>query len=271
MREPCHSTPTACQRSVGSRTSCPASVFQPRRRAWLLVALAWTGLLSCSEDKSRPANSELRVEQPAVSSTAGGAPESSEAAEETAGLTAGAGTRYRVLAETAYFYDSPRQGKPGGQYLRRGDVLYGAEDENGFIKTQFVNPNGATVTGWLKAEEVGRLAGTTSPARSTRPAVRPAAPPPAPIVEDYETEAPRPPETDALPAPRSGQTAVVRVARSYFYNSPDLVRPRKAHCVQGDKVRLGEEEGEAVYVVFTNWENVTTTGWMRKEALRYNR
>jgi hypothetical protein len=59
----------------------------------------------------------------------------------------------------------------------------------------------------------------------------------------------------------------VQAARSYFYNSPDLIEPRKAHCVQGDKVWLGETRGDAVYVTFTNWEKVTTKGWMRKDAL----
>ena len=56
--------------------------------------------------------------------------------------------------------------------------------------------------------------------------------------------------------------------RAYFYQAPDLTQSRKAYCEPGDKVRLGESRGAAVYVTFTNWEKVTTTGWMSKDALR---
>ncbi|MCB2379003.1 hypothetical protein LGH70_15485 [Hymenobacter sp. BT635] len=224
----------------------------------LLLALGITALVSCSDDEARRQSSELRVESPGSAPRRPSVMEAENAAAAAA-IPAGSGRRYRVRAETAYFYDSPEKAKPGGSYLRRGDVLYGQDEGNGFVKTNFVNPQGSTVTGWLKAQDLSGLTESApeQPARS-----RPVAPAPA----EYDPEVPAPAATAPVSA-GAGQAAVVRAARSYFYASPDLAQPRKAHCVRGDKVRLGQEQGEAVYVTFTNWEKVTTRGWMKKDAL----
>ncbi|PJJ59863.1 hypothetical protein [Hymenobacter chitinivorans] len=219
--------------------------------AAVLLALSLT---ACADDSARRPDSELRVDPPAAASTGG-----RDAADAPPSPTAG--RRYRVRAEAAYFYASPGQSKPTGQYLRRGDVLFGQDEGNGFVRTQFVNPAGATVTGWLKTEEVSRLAGAAAAARPV-PAPR-RTPSVAAPAEAQGTSGADPTEAG------SARTAVVRVARSYFYNSPDLLAPRRAYCEQGDKVRLGQEQGQAVYVSFTNWEKVTTRGWMKKEALRF--
>lgn len=238
----------------------------------LLLALAV--LSSCSDDKSRRSNSELVVDQPTTTPPESSAPApenpvstSTELTGPLTGPLTGVGRRYRVAVGTAYFFDQPEQSTPNGKYLRRGDVFYGEGESNGFVKTGFVGPNGTRSTGWLKRQELSTLAASPTAAAARRA--------PAP-----ETEAPEPLDADVAadnsrvgsspPAAASGngaRRAVVQVDRSYFYNSPDLATPRKAHCVRGDKVRLGEERGAAVYVTFTNWENVTSTGWMRKDAL----
>jgi hypothetical protein len=171
---------------------------------------------------------------------------------------------------TAYFFDKPEQSTPNGRYLRRGDVFYGEGETNGFVKAGFVAPNGAKSTGWLKVQELSRLGNGEPPVAARRPR-RPAPPVVAPQAEETAektTEAPvaSPPK----PASVGAKTAVVQVARSYFFDSPDLSLPRLAHCVRGDKVRVGEIRGDAVYVTFTNWEKVTSTGWMHKDALKFN-
>ncbi|TGE25030.1 hypothetical protein E5K00_07475 [Hymenobacter aquaticus] len=235
----------------------PASSVWRMLAHGLLLGLAAPGLLACSDDAARRPDSELRVDAPAPDQRRPSVIEAENAA--AAALPAGAGRRYRVRAETAYFYDSPRQARPRGNYLRRGDVLYGQDEGNGFVKTRFVSPQGATVAGWLKMQDLSSLIENAS-AQASRS--RPTAPA-APAARPAATQPLEPAQT----SPGGAQTAVVRVARAYFYNSPDLGQPRKAYCEQGDKVRLGQEQGAAVYVTFTNWEKVTTRGWMHKQDL----
>ncbi|UOQ67669.1 hypothetical protein [Hymenobacter volaticus] len=250
--------------------------FAYKSRPWQVVLLSalMAVLTSCSEDQTNSQTSEEPISQTAAEEA-----ESTPATEEvttdnttSGGQLTGAGSRYRVTAETAYFFDTPEQGKPSGKYLLRGDVIYGEQESNGFVKTRFKNPNGATVTGWLKVQELSKLAAspTSVAARTRRPTQAPSAPPTiSPADDTYEGEQASSTPVEAAEADASGNaTAVVQVARSYFYNSPDLTQPRKAHCVRGDKVRLGESRGDAVFVTFTNWEKVTTTGWMRRDALR---
>jgi hypothetical protein len=179
-----------------------------------------------------------------------------------------------VAVRTAYLFEAPTQVRPTNKYLRKGDILYGEDERNGLVRTSFHNPDGAITTGWLKlqalqklpeatavtapahkASKLGRLAATTLPTESHEPA---------------STGLSVGARANALP--NGSATAVVRAAKSYFFNSATLSQPetRKAHCVRGDKVQLIKDGGEAVYVTFTNWEHVTTTGWMRKDALDYH-
>ena len=224
-------------------------------------------LPSCSNDNSRGPNSEMRVDAP-VASVETKAPARGEvppaAAEEPAGALTAAGRRYRVAVETAYFFDKPEQSTPNGRYLRRGDTFYGEGETNGFVKTGFVLPNGSAGTAWLKVQGLTSLAENPTAPRSGRSSSAPAA-------DDAgyrgEPAAPSPRQRPAAASPGGATTAVVQADRAYFHNSPDLAVPRKAYCERGDKVRLGESRGEAVYVTFTNWEKVTTTGWMKKAAL----
>ncbi|WP_345122913.1 hypothetical protein [Hymenobacter antarcticus] len=243
--------------------------------SWVLaggLVFGMAALASCSEDQSRRENAELRLdlsatkEAPAtVASTA-----SAEADAVPAEVLPGKGQRYRVVVETAYFFDKPEFATPNGRYLRRGDTFYGEGETNGFVKAGFRQPNGVASTGWLKVQGLGKLAGrpAANPARSSRPpqSTRAAASPEPSAYETGEAVANTREPTKAEGS--SPQTAVVQVARSYFYNSADLATPRKAFCQRGDKVRLLEARGAAVYVTFTNWEKVTTTGWMRQDALR---
>jgi hypothetical protein len=145
--------------------------------------------------------------------------------------------------------------------LRRGDTFYGEGETNGFVRTGYVQPNGVTSTAWLKLQELRPLG-----SRQTRPEPPSRATTPAPTTPDYATgEATR---TKAPANATGARRAVVEVERAYFHDSPDLATPRKAFCQRGDKVQLVDTRAEAVYVTFTNWEKVTTRGWMRKSELR---
>lgn len=249
-------------------------VGQVRRALLLAFVAGGTGMLaSCSHDNGRGPNSEMRVDS-SVATAETKASASREAPqvgtdEPTEALT-GLGRRYRVAVETAYFFAKPEQSTPNGRYLRRGDAFFGEGETNGFVKTGFVQPNGSAGTAWLKVQELSTIAESPD-ARPRRRSL------PAPDAEPVSVEGaggaapsrprPGPGPAAAVPMPGSATRAVVQVGRSYFYNSPDLAVPRKAYCEQGDKVRLGEVRGEAVYVTFTNWEKVTTTGWMKKAGL----
>ena len=226
---------------------------------------------SCSNDNGRGPNFEMRVNHPAASvetkaPSRAAAPQADP--EVSVGALTGAGRKYRVAVEMAYFFDKPEQSTPNGRYLRRGDAFFGEGETNGFVKTGFVQPNGSAGTAWLKVQELSKLAESpgTQPRRSS---------PPAPIAqvidnEEYSDNIPSRPGASPRPSgalPGGAMTAVVQVSRSYFYDSPDLTFPRKAYCERGDKVRLIDSRGEAAYVTFTNWEKVTTKGWMKKATL----
>ena len=180
------------------------------------------------------------------------------------------GHKYQVIVETAYFFDQPVQATPNGRYLRRGDTFYGQGESNGFVKAGFVQPDGASGTAWLKAQGLRKLlAGPAGRTAQAIPAARPATRPPTAPAEPAETQGTTAGQDVA--AASSGPTAKVAVDRAYFYNSPGLGQPRKAFCQRGDRVRVLESSDEAVRVTFTNWEKVTTTGWMRKDALHFSR
>ena len=249
-----------------------ASGITPKKRSRLLagwLVLGMAALASCSDGQTRRENSELRADPPAAPDTAVLAAPAANANTEAAEVLSGAGQLYRVVVETAYFFDQPELATPNGRYLRRGDTFYGEGEINGFVKAGFKQPNGVIGTGWLKVQGLGKLTGRAAAARSPRvpPPPRTAA---APAPSDYQSDE----AADAASEPTSvasagrSQTAVVRVARAYFYRAADLATPRKAFCQRGDKVRLLQTRGAAVYVTFTNWEKVTTTGWMRQDALQ---
>ena len=266
-----HATPNSARPGAGlptvrTRHAQRSARTEGRQRPALVcgILLGLVGLAGCSDDQARRKNSEMVLDPPAAPAPAAAPAKGPDAAPATAPL-AGSGRRYRVAVGSAYFFDKPEQSTPNGRYLRRGDTFYGEGETNGFVRTGFVQPNGAAGTAWLKAQELTRLYGG--------PAARPARPAPAPLpaaaAPDYQPDEPvatarKPADAGATPA----RTAVVQVDRSYFYHTPNLTAPRRAFCQRGDKVRLGESRGDAVYVTFTNWEKVTTTGWMRKSELR---
>ncbi|AYA36829.1 hypothetical protein D3Y59_07025 [Hymenobacter oligotrophus] len=229
---------------------------------------------ACSGDK--PRDTELQTD-PATAQREAAEPATAPDDYADDNLLVGPGSWFRVTAERAYFFDAPRAEKPNGRYLLRGDVLYADDVVNRYVKTSFKQPNGATATGWLKADDLGRLARKPTVAATQRgrtaqrpqPSPQPTPQPDEPYNYELENPAPSAPPRSARRQPAAGAgRAVVAAERSYFYNSPDLTDRRKAHCVRGDKVRLGEEQGDAVYVTFTNWEGVTSRGWMRKDALQ---
>ena len=227
-------------------------------------------LASCSNDNGHGQNSEMRMDPP-IASVETKAPAREELpqadTQEPVGALTGVGRKYRVVVETAYFFDKPEQSTPNGRYLRRGDAFFGEGETNGFVKTGFVQPNGSAGTAWLKVQELSRLAESPVIRPGRRNSTNQAAQPINSEVHGGEPSQSGPRQRPSATPSSGAMTAVVQVGRSYFYNSPDLVVPRKAYCERGDKVRLGESRGEAVYVTFTNWEKVTTTGWMKKAAL----
>ncbi len=75
----------------------------------------------------------------------------------------GAGSRYQVVEEKAYFFDGPRDSTTNGRYLRRGDVFYAEDETNGFVQTGFVQPNGAQATGWLSMQGLSKLSEEPAP------------------------------------------------------------------------------------------------------------
>lgn len=241
---------------------------------WSIICGLLLGVVlleSCSGDQPRSQNSEMRVNSPSAVVEAESTPvaANSPVAESSTEPLPGASGRYRVAVETAYFFDQPRQSTPNGRYLRRGDTFYGEGETNGFVKTGFVQPNGIAGTAWLKLSELRKSAAgaVAAPPRTNSPR-QVAHTPATPVLNSEDRDVIKAAaEVQSTPERHAG-TAVVQVARAYFYQSPDLLTPRKAFCQRGDKVQLGEMRGAAVYVTFTNWEKVTTTGWMRKDALR---
>ncbi|UOG76532.1 OmpA family protein [Hymenobacter tibetensis] len=211
------------------------------------------------------------VEVPALAEQTAQSPTTAEPAAEQ---EATGDSRYRVAVRTAYLFDAPTQVQPTKKYLRKGDILYGEDERNGLVKTSFRNPDGAVTTGWLKLQELQKLSETTTAAAPVRNAPKAARLAATTAPTGFNKSASTVPAVGARAKanPNGSVTAVVRVAKSYFFNSPNLSQPetRKAHCVRGDKVQLVKDGGDAVYVTFTNWEKVTTAGWMRKDALDYN-
>jgi hypothetical protein len=259
--------------------NCPGrfTPSEPGGKAWnaFLLAIAWLAggpgmLTSCSSDNGRGPNSEMRVDPP-IASVETKVPARGEAprtdTEVPVGALTGAGRKYRVAVETAYFFDKPEQSTPNGRYLRRGDAFFGDGETNGFVKTGFVQPNGSAGTAWLKVQELSRLAEGPGAQPGRRSSTTPVAQSVDNGAHGIEPPQPGPHQGPSETSPSGAMTAIVQVDRSYFYNSPDLAVPRKAYCERGDKVRLAESRGEAVYVTFTNWEKVTTSGWMKKAAL----
>lgn len=246
---------------------------------WALVCglmLGMSSLASCSDDRPRRENSEMTVDAPpsAPAQTPPTPTANDAAVAQPTGPLPENGRKYQVIVETAYFFDQPVQATPNGRYLRRGDTFYGQGESNGFVRAGFVQPNGASGIAWLKAQGLRKLTGgragsSAKAATATQPVMRPPAAQPKAAYEPNPTESAATSRVDA--AASSGTTAKVEADRAYFYNSPDLGQPRKAFCQRGDKVRVLETSDEAVRVTFTNWEKVTTTGWMRKDALRFGR
>ena len=280
MRNPKHAEVNLPQLGAAAgQQGCLAQHNAGAARRWVVGCGLWlglSGLWSCSDDPPRREKSEMTVDAPPAATAKIPAQRAATDAAvlEFSGPLPDAGRKYQVIVETAYFFDQPMQSTPNGRYLRRGDTFYGQGESNGFVKAGFVQPNGTSGTAWLKGQGLRKFpAGPAGNTAQANPPLRPTVRPPAACTGvDYDPDATAGVATGQEgAAPGSGATAKVEVDRSYFYNSPDLGQPRKAFCQRGDKVRVLESSGNAVRVTFTNWEKVTTTGWMRKDALHFNR
>ncbi|HEX8328071.1 MAG TPA: hypothetical protein VF629_11065 [Hymenobacter sp.] len=84
------------------------------------------------------------------------------------------GSQYRVAVEKAYLFANPQHSAPLKRFLQRGDVFYADGDSNGFVRTTFVQLNGAQGNGWLRQRELHKIA--ASPPPKAVPATAPVAP-----------------------------------------------------------------------------------------------
>ncbi|MBC6607514.1 hypothetical protein H8B13_11855 [Hymenobacter sp. BT188] len=181
---------------------------------------------------------------------------------------------YKVLPPRAYFHSNPDVNSSTGKYVLRGDIVYAEGESGNFIKTRYFNSDGDPVVGWLKKTEVqlSKAAPKPAPPRATptsprRPAAEPAeartqTKKPAVAASDSE-----PKGTPVSASRKPATTGTVRVDTTYFYDSPDLTQRRRAFCIRGDKMTLTDSSEQAVFATFINWEQVKTTGWIRKEDL----
>jgi hypothetical protein len=64
--------------------------------------------------------------------------------------------------------------------------------------------------------------------------------------------------------------AVVISERAYFYKAPDTLTKRKAYMVKGEQTKYIQNQGDFIYVIFTNPQGVQTTGYMLKDNFNLN-
>ena len=66
--------------------------------------------------------------------------------------------QYKVMAQRAYFYNSPDQAAKRSAYMiPSNDVIGALEEKNGFIYTEFTNSKGQTSKGWLRKQDLVTL------------------------------------------------------------------------------------------------------------------
>ena len=86
----------------------------------VVVTTAWLGLVTlltaCTDDPARRENSELRVDSPAAELIED--PATGPAAGPLPAPAMQTSAYYRVVVETAYFFDASEHGVPSGKYLR---------------------------------------------------------------------------------------------------------------------------------------------------------
>jgi serine/threonine-protein kinase len=71
------------------------------------------------------------------------------------------------------------------------------------------------------------------------------------------------------PPLRTGAHYVVTSSKAYFHNQPDADTRRDAYLTPSDEVMTAiDEQGDYVYIVFTNNQGQTSKGWVLKSDLR---
>ncbi len=62
---------------------------------------------------------------------------------------------------------------------------------------------------------------------------------------------------------------LVNASRAYFHNDPDPFTRREAYLTPSDRVMTAiDEQGDFVYIVFTNDQGITSKGWVLRRELR---
>jgi len=86
-----------------------------------------------------------------------------------------------------------------------------------------------------------------------------------PLTDQDENQEPQ----DGLPLRVSPGHFVVNTSKAYFHNQPDPETRREAYLTPSDGVMtVIDEQGDFVYVVFTNAQEQTSKGWVLKRDLR---
>lgn len=68
----------------------------------------------------------------------------------------------------------------------------------------------------------------------------------------------------------SGRHYVVAAPRAYFHSQPDPDTRRDAYLTPSDEIMTAlDEQGDYVYIVFTNDQGQTSKGWVQKSDLRF--
>ncbi|MBC6988865.1 DUF937 domain-containing protein [Hymenobacter sp. BT491] len=181
---------------------------------------------------------------------------------------------FRVLPARAYFYDEPKTMPSNGRYLAKGDVIVAEQESNGFLKTRYLNANKEPVAAWLKIEDLAKVAPYKAKALPAKP--KPGFAQAVPVVSAKNPVATASKNafdsagvTGTSAVVDAPKVAVIQTDTAYFFTGADLMHQRKAFCIKGDRITLGQVTDDAIFATFVNWKKQKTSGWMSKDALGY--
>jgi serine/threonine protein kinase len=90
-----------------------------------------------------------------------------------------------------------------------------------------------------------------------------------PVRDEPATDEPAANDEPSAPPPQpTTRRYLVKSGQAYFHNSPDAGTRRDAYLTPSDEVMTAtDEQGDYVYIVFTNENGQTSKGWVRKSDL----
>ncbi|WP_199119915.1 hypothetical protein [Pedobacter sp. ASV28] len=69
---------------------------------------------------------------------------------------------------------------------------------------------------------------------------------------------------------KSANTYIVKVEKSYFFNSPDLKTIRKGYVVNGEEIKVNKVEGDFGYTIYISPSGKEISGWLLLNDLQKN-